>query len=83
MTEDQANNKRCCGPEGCGVVGNPDYEGGPCSRWCVASLCMGWRWIYAPDEALGIHPEMDLWAADGYRRLWRDAMSRIQAARKP
>lgn len=44
MTEQEAGQKRCCGPEGCGVLGNPDYEGGPSSRWCIGSACMAWRW---------------------------------------
>jgi len=39
MTEDEAKTKRCCGPEGCGFVGN-DKE-----RYCIGSQCMAWRWI--------------------------------------
>lgn len=40
MTEDQANLTRCCGPEGCG--GN---SAGEAERYCLASRCMGWRWV--------------------------------------
>lgn len=42
MTADEANVTRCCGPEGCG--GN---SAGEAERYCLASLCAGWRW----DEA--------------------------------
>lgn len=44
MTEEQAKTKRCCGPENCGDVGNPDATGYR-HRWCNGSACMAWRWF--------------------------------------
>lgn len=41
MTEEQAFQTRCCGPEGCGYPGTLPYP----ARWCIASQCMAWRWI--------------------------------------
>lgn len=38
MTEDEANLTKCCGPEGCG--GN---SAGGSERYCVARMCMAWR----------------------------------------
>lgn len=40
MTEEEAKNTRCCGPEGCGQPGIM-----PASRWCIGSACMAWRWV--------------------------------------
>lgn len=42
LTEEQATEKRCCGPDGCGFVrvstGLPTIV-----RYCIASQCMAWR----------------------------------------
>ncbi len=35
--EDEAQLKRCCGPEGCGAQHGV-------MRFCIGSSCMGWRW---------------------------------------
>lgn len=43
MTEDEANQKQCCGPEGCGQHNDRPYP----ARWCVGSACMAWRSIPA------------------------------------
>lgn len=39
MTEDEARETRCCGPDHCGETHSPDMR-----RYCVASKCMAWRW---------------------------------------
>ena len=39
VTEKEAKNKRCCGPDGCGD--KPAI--GP--RLCIGSYCMAWDWI--------------------------------------
>lgn len=39
MTEDEATQKQCCGPEGCGVHNDKPYP----AHWCVGSACMAWR----------------------------------------
>jgi hypothetical protein len=39
VTEETAEMKRCCGPEGCGTSSTPGGE-----RFCIASQCMAWRW---------------------------------------
>ena len=51
MTEAEAANKRCCGPEGCGRLHGQTYvaqttggyarSGG--ERFCIGSACMAWR----------------------------------------
>lgn len=49
MIEDEAKQKLCCGPEGCGR-GAKAYAGGNngpdivyVKRYCVGSACMAWR----------------------------------------
>lgn len=39
MTKDEANQTRCCGPEGTGSNSANEAE-----RFCIASRCMAWRW---------------------------------------
>ena len=46
MTEDQAIQKRCCGPENCG---NLDSDG---VRWCNGSVCMAWVPTWAMNDAI-------------------------------
>lgn len=45
MTEDQALQTRCCGPNGCGKVAD-DGSGSPMNqiRLCIGRRCMAWRW---------------------------------------
>lgn len=44
MTEDQAENTRCCGPEGCGEPrASAATTANPFPRFCIASDCMAWR----------------------------------------
>ena len=45
MTEDEAKEKRCCGPEGTGLIDS--YQ----QRYCIASDCMAWHWNRNPDHA--------------------------------
>lgn len=57
MKEEDAKQKRCCGPVGCGAlipvtdVMEPGLMGARVDaadslspRWCVGSGCMAWRW---------------------------------------
>jgi hypothetical protein len=61
VTEREAEEKRCCGPEGCGVTTNvaPQYDvnGMICGyvhiRWCIGAKCMSWRWNNVVDGPLG------------------------------
>ena len=44
MTEEEAKNTRCCGPNGCGEVrdslrGAPENQ----ERYCIGAACMAWR----------------------------------------
>ena len=39
LTEDQAKDKRCCGPDDCGVR-RPLQS---IERYCIGSACMAWR----------------------------------------
>lgn len=50
MTEDDAENTRCCGPNGCGES-RDDMKGSPdnAPRFCIGSSCMAWRWGEAGD----------------------------------
>lgn len=45
MTEDEAHQTKCCGPEGCGRFNEQPYG----ARWCVGSGCMAWRWRKVPN----------------------------------
>ena len=38
-TKFEAQNKRCCGPEGCGS--DPNFY----KRLCIVSDCMAWYWV--------------------------------------
>lgn len=53
MTEDEATQKQCCGPEGCGVHNDLPYP----ARWCVGSPCMAWRWDLTPAKAARLEGE--------------------------
>lgn len=51
VTEREAEETRCCGPEGCGVVTNADRVRVADDafvtvsiRWCIGAKCMAWRW---------------------------------------
>lgn len=54
MTELDAGQKRCCGPEGCGQVnGVEEYPARAMMagtvvpvRWCIGFACMAWRWLH-------------------------------------
>lgn len=56
MTEAEAREKRCCGPEGCGIVPRSSLNSG---RRCVGSNCMAWRWeaTKISGEPAGRNPE--------------------------
>lgn len=48
LTETDAREMRCCGPDGCGQFRYPPIEGTRShERYCVASKCMAWRWVKA------------------------------------
>ena len=49
-TEDEAREKRCCGPEGCGAAPYPPMVGYD-MRYCIASACMAWE--FEPDFSGG------------------------------
>lgn len=51
--EEQAREKRCCGPEGCGSSPN-FYE-----RMCIASDCMGWEWSDTRNQIEGKHHDWE------------------------
>ena len=59
VTEKEAKNKRCCGPDGCGD--KPAI--GP--RLCIGSACMAWRpmidWATAKGDIVSgfVHGEAD------------------------
>jgi hypothetical protein len=42
MTEDEAKQKRCCGPEGCGFTDPRQDDCLNGERWCIGSACMAW-----------------------------------------
>jgi hypothetical protein len=44
VTEEQAKEKRCCGPEGCGGSLYL-HKSKSDERWCIGSLCMAWRHV--------------------------------------
>ena len=63
LTEEEAKTKRCCGPEGTGIVhfGGEDREWialwpgeTKCDsqRFCIASQCMAWR-LHNPFDEIG------------------------------
>lgn len=68
LTEAQARDKRCCGPEGCGET--RWLDGRPLGRFCIGSACMAWEWDRAPGESL-----FDPATGDraGHRRSQEDA----------
>jgi hypothetical protein len=50
VTEREAEETRCCGPEGCGATTNAETIRAPNDtfvtvtiRWCIGSRCMAWR----------------------------------------
>lgn len=44
-TEKEAKDIRCCGPNGTGEVREVDrMEICNQPRWCIGSVCGGWRW---------------------------------------
>lgn len=44
QTENDAKDKRCCGPESCGAGTNK-------GRFCIGSACMAWLWEFDGDPA--------------------------------
>lgn len=50
LTEAQARDKRCCGPEGCGGPRRLDDQPVFVGRFCIGSACMAWRWQKPPGE---------------------------------
>ena len=44
LTEEEAPNTRCCGPEGCGTKRRLAGSSGNWERYCIASKCMAWKW---------------------------------------
>ena len=46
MTPEQAQNKRCCGPEGCGEErsNSANVLVPAFTRKCIGPDCMAWRW---------------------------------------
>jgi len=64
MTEDEARQKRCCGPEGCGYPNGLDTVLAAEStieiptRYCIASECMAWRCseVWTGKEEADGHP---------------------------
>jgi hypothetical protein len=41
--ETEAQEKRCCGPEGCGHKKPINFD--QTERFCVAAYCMAWRFV--------------------------------------
>jgi hypothetical protein len=48
VKESDAIEKRCCGPEGCGLPKNDRDQ----RRYCLGSACMAWRW-WSISDGLG------------------------------
>lgn len=46
LTEKEAEETRCCGPEGCGRGVSVKRNDAPTGaiHYCIGSECMGWRW---------------------------------------
>lgn len=44
LTENEAKEKRCCGPVGCGRKPSAALTSASDDRFCIGSACMGWRW---------------------------------------
>lgn len=40
LTEEEARQRRCCGPHGCG-----EARGESKPRFCIATQCMAWQWV--------------------------------------
>lgn len=59
----ETGSKRCCGPEGCGEIGN---AGG---RWCAGDRCMAW--MKFDQVGIGPHGERRDRDLDG-RTKWVD-----------
>ena len=74
MTEGEAKQKRCGGPDGTGTTINPssgqNMKGviveGCMPRWCIASDCMMWQWNIGINRELAATGDINRDDYEGY-----------------